>query len=44
MFSLNMSSEKVGGSLIYKSNHESMFNKAGIGSSKPVVRQEALAL
>jgi hypothetical protein len=30
--------------LIYKSNPESLFNKAGVGDSKPVVRQEALAL
>jgi putative transposase len=30
--------------LIYKSNPESLFIRTGIGASKPVVRQEALAL
>jgi hypothetical protein len=36
----------VGGMLkwIYKSNPESLLVKVGIGDSKPVLRQEALAL
>jgi hypothetical protein len=41
MFLLIMSSEVA---VIYKSNPESLLSKAGIGDSKLVVRQEALAL